>query len=308
VRAGDVEVEVLALLSPARFGADIAALTGGDWTVTDPAAALGQTAARQTSGSIQRGSDTFSGPLRIVLYHGPRDEAAELFKDRKDVLVVHAGHGEEYPTEPERLPGGALLVTTGDKGKYVAVIELRRDAATGAIRAEPGRAKAIVPLGDRVPDDPEVAALVDEYKTRLFEENLIEHMERKVPESGGRYIGPEACANCHRAQFAVYQGTKHAHAFEPLVPRKGTRDPECLRCHTTGFGFASGFAGIEASPHLARVSCETCHGVGSNHAENPAIGTTFGKIAEPRLLCVECHDKENSPNFDFDRYWPKIRH
>jgi hypothetical protein len=34
----------------------------------------------------------------------------------------------------------------------------------------------------------------------------------------------------------------------------------------------------------------------------------YGRIPEPRKLCVECHDKENSPRFDFDVYWSRIQH
>ena len=24
--------------------------------------------------------------------------------------------------------------------------------------------------------------------------------------------------------------------------------------------------------------------------------------------CLECHDLDNSPNFDFDTYWPQVEH
>ncbi len=239
----------------------------------------------------------------VVLFHGTREEARRLFARKPGVLVVYAGHDEEFPAPAERLPGGALVVSTGDKGKYAALLLIRKDPTTGALRAE---AAGITPLGDRIADDPEVAKIVDDYKMRLYEENLITSADRKLPESGGSYVGPEACGACHKPQYEIFEKTKHFHAFESLAPRKGTRDPECLRCHVTGAGYASGFAGPEATPDLARVSCEACHGVGSNHVKNPQPG--FGAIKSPRTFCLECHDKENSPRFDFDVYWPRIKH
>lgn len=282
-------VGVVALLAKS-LTLDVEAGSSGSQSLRDPVAVLER--ARQNSNG-------FVGLL--VLFHGPRDEARQLFADRTDVLAVVAGHDHEDPVEPERLPGGAVLVAPGNKGKYLALVELVRDGEK--LRAEP---LGNVPLDDRVPDDPATAALIEEYKRRLFEENLIAGMELKLPESGGRFLGPEACSPCHGPQYQVWKETKHTKAFVNLKPRNGTRDPECLRCHSTGFGFASGFQGVERTPHLAYVSCESCHGVGSNHMNNPQPG--FGRVKEPAKLCVRCHDKENSPEFDFERYWPKIAH
>jgi hypothetical protein len=25
-------------------------------------------------------------------------------------------------------------------------------------------------------------------------------------------------------------------------------------------------------------------------------------------MCMECHDQDNSPDFDFQKYWPKVKH
>jgi len=278
------DATVVPLLSR-TFALDVEAASGGALEVGDPA--------------------EVKLPARsVVLFHGPRDEARALFADRTDILAICAGHDEEEPHEAERLPGGAVLVAPGNKGKYLALVELVKDESPpGKPRAEP---LGNVLLDDRVPDDPAAAARIDEYKRRLFEENLVASIEQKLPESGGRFLGPEACSPCHGPQYEVWKRSKHQKAFVNLRPRNGTRDPECLRCHSTGFGFTSGFQGVERSPHLAYVSCESCHGVGSNHMNNPQPG--FGRVKEPARLCRRCHDKENSPEFDFERYWPKIAH
>lgn len=239
-----------------------------------------------------------AGLAQVVLYHGPRDEARRLFADRKDILVIFSGHNEEVPAPAEKLPGGAWLFSCGDKGKFAAVLELKPGADPKPWPPQP--------LDDRVPDDLAVAKIVDDYKRRLYEENLVATLPQKPPESGGLFIGPESCKGCHPAPFAIFQRMKHAHAYDSLAPRKGTRDPECLRCHTTGFGYESGFHGVEETPALACVSCESCHGVGSNHAAAPQPG--FGLVKRPAEICARCHDKENSPKFEFKTYWERIRH
>ena len=25
-------------------------------------------------------------------------------------------------------------------------------------------------------------------------------------------------------------------------------------------------------------------------------------------MCMQCHDQDNSPEFDFQKYWPKVKH
>ena len=65
----------------------------------------------------------------------------------------------------------------------------------------------------------------------------------------------------------------HAKAFEALVkyakkPSMRQYDPECVVCHTVGYGFQTGYKG-EAAEKLKGVGCENCHGPGNPHASNP---------------------------------------
>jgi hypothetical protein len=34
-------------------------------------------------------------------------------------------------------------------------------------------------------------------------------------------------------------------------------------------------------------------------------GQKFGKVVEN---CMQCHDLDNSPDFDFQVYWPEVEH
>jgi hypothetical protein len=108
-------------------------------------------------------------------------------------------------------------------------------------------------------------------------------------------------------------------------------DPECLSCHVTGWNpqgyypYVSGFLKIEDS-RLHANGCENCHGPCSAHVElenQIAAGKEFDKELRKKLtreikvtlkqaketnLCLDCHDLDNSPEFDFDKYWPLVDH
>ncbi len=95
------------------------------------------------------------------------------------------------------------------------------------------------------------------------------------------YIGAKKCKACHMKQFKSWKKTTMATSFENLKagvkadektkagldPAKDyTADPNCLGCHTTGYG-KGGFTTIEETPKLAGVQCEGCHGPGSIYAK-----------------------------------------
>ena len=88
---------------------------------------------------------------------------------------------------------------------------------------------------------------------------------------GATYAGAESCRGCHPKTFAKWSSTKHARAYEPLTNPKRNRefDAECISCHTTGFGYTSGFVSAEKTPFLKGNQCENCHGPGSLHNAEP---------------------------------------
>ncbi|HEU4402930.1 MAG TPA: multiheme c-type cytochrome, partial [Candidatus Polarisedimenticolia bacterium] len=65
-----------------------------------------------------------------------------------------------------------------------------------------------------------------------------------------------------------------------------------------------GFVSTLGTPRLVNVGCEACHGPSVRHP-GPS-GTPYGRT--DKALCVTCHTKENSPEFDPATYVPKIRH
>lgn len=125
-----------------------------------------------------------------------------------------------------------------------------------------------------------------------------------VDRATARYVGAAACAACHPAAAKAWEETGHHRALEALQERSAAYNPACLRCHVTGFGQPGGWTG--ASSPLTHIQCEACHGPGSDHVAAPAPG--YGALPADGSACVACHTWENSPDFRFDLYWPKIVH
>ena len=122
------------------------------------------------------------------------------------------------------------------------------------------------------------------------------------PPGGARFLGPEACRTCHQAQYDRWCGSRHSASLQTLVRRGEQNTSDCLRCHTTGFSEESGFSDPQATPHLAAVTCEACHGPGSLHVKERQQRGESGEYGNVRCpdcqvarICMVCH---REPDFD----------
>ena len=147
------------------------------------------------------------------------------------------------------------------------------------------------------------------------------------------YISAKKCKKCHLKQYKSWKKTKMAASFENLKPgvnadakkkagldpdKDYTADPDCLKCHTTGYGRPGGFVSLEKTPDLINVQCETCHGPGSKYSrimkknkkfkrkEVIAVGFVVPLKATAEKECLVCHGGENpfnekvDPKYKFD--------
>ena len=168
---------------------------------------------------------------------------------------------------------------------------------------------------------------------------LCSGMGRELFNPDTPYVGSAACARCHPTASQALQDGFHAKAAQALAtaapagtaswravgrtpPHKrgvvGLRKAECLRCHVTGFGRPGGFpAAVPDDPlqhPMAGVGCEACHGPGKAHGDDPkaprAIARLGGTCNECNILpiCRQCHDGENSPEFDYKDALLRVRH
>lgn len=301
-----------------------------DFLFTDPVESLTQIDAKLESEKCN---------IRVLLSHASIEETERIVQANEATkrfrIVVTAGGADEPALAPQRIGDSqSFLIQTGKKGMYVGVLGIFADSDT-PIRYER------VPLDARFVDSKEMLASLKVYQDRLKEAYLRDWSElglKPVPHpSGHRFVGSEACKDCHEHAFEIWEKTPHHHATDAIafpterssIPRHF--DPECLSCHVTGwhpqdyYPYASGYVGFEQSKLLHGNGCENCHGPGSGHvdAENgdgnytEAQSEAFRKgmqlpLAKAQQHCLQCHDLDNDPNFQeegaFEKYWKKIEH
>ena len=131
------------------------------------------------------------------------------------------------------------------------------------------------------------------------------------------YVGSSKCKPCHFKQANSWAQTKMAKALDVLAPgvnaeaktkagldpkKDYSKDPKCLKCHTTGYGKTGGFTTIEATPAMVGVGCEMCHGPGSKYIEIMRANKLYKKaeVAAAGLVspptkehCLHCHNPES---------------
>jgi hypothetical protein len=232
------------------------------------------------------------GRAPVLMLSGDLEQAREIARANPGLrLIVYRSHGS--PSDAPEKEGETWLVSPGEKGRHL----LSLGYSNGKFEKY-----AAIKLGPEFSDEPEVQRIYKSYLSRVEEEDLLGQVPRR--ETPG-YAGSQACASCHAEAHKVWKSSQHAHALASLDKVGHAKDPDCVKCHVTGLDSLKGFVSRERTPQLADVTCESCHGPSADHARLPSSQRPARSGPKD---CVSCHDPENSPNFDFDTYWPRIRH
>ncbi len=112
----------------------------------------------------------------------------------------------------------------------------------------------------------------------------------KPGQKGATYLGAAKCKMCHMKQYKAWEKMKHSKNFASLVgPEK--KNPECLKCHTTGFGVGGYDVSKSAAENkkFENVQCESCHGPGSKHFKAPKAQRK-STIEMKTTACANCHN------------------
>lgn len=151
-----------------------------------------------------------------------------------------------------------------------------------------------------------------------------------LPAQDFGYIGAAKCKMCHNSEkagfaYKIWSESLHAKALASLssqesldyAKKNGIADPtkeaSCLKCHSTYHSVAKD--AIETLLPTEGVSCESCHGPGSDYKTNTImksreLSIKNGLIIPDQKLCETCHNKENPfyKPFDYATALKKIAH
>jgi len=258
--------------------------------------------------TIRKTVDSLSGKadLFVLLAHSGYQDAKRLAGSVKGIDIILSSHPSPVNTDFERV-GDVILMHCKGSSKYVGKLVLDIDAE-GKISNAAGTQEL---LDAKMEKDPEMQKLIDETEAALREFYQSSTATAPVVQSQNNepptYVGMQRCIGCHFSIQQSWKKTNHAQALDNLTKRDpdGKTKPDCVSCHTTGYGMAGGFKSESETPYMRDVQCEACHGPGSRHIAAPS---EKGYGANTEITCRKCHDGTNSPRFDYRTYRERILH
>lgn len=280
----------------------------------------------------------------LLLSHTSLKESRELARQFPQFDVIVSAGGPEDPSGRPETIGETLLLTVGKKGKHAGVLGFYPEDPEQRFRFEVVELDKDT-FNDTQQMIEHMADYQERLRVEQIAalEPPISHPSG-AEFVGAKKCG-ECHTKAYKKWKSTYHAHGYESLFHD-TPRAKERlkgidrnyDAECLACHVTGWApqevlrYETGFINEEfaqteeqkeRSQMLRGNQCENCHGPGSRHIElmNEFLLTEDAEtrqkglqevrvtLAEAReSLCYKCHDLDNSPNFDFDTYWPKIEH
>ncbi|MDB6172514.1 MAG: cytochrome [Chthoniobacteraceae bacterium] len=242
------------------------------------------------------------------------NEAAlkSLARDFYELDVVLGGNVSQ-PAQQLIRENRSLILYTTNQSRAVGRLDLTLEPPS-KMTAQSGE---VMLVHDKVPEVDAIRALATAYRAEIRHARLaIDNPESlqagMIPgvKNAASFVGSERCVSCHANAAKVWAGSRHSHAFAPLVNNHADADPNCIGCHAIGFGTASGYRREMEGAKLVHVGCESCHGPGSQHVEQRGAGVeTAGRLRTVGAGdCQKCHHGEFSRPFVWDEFWPAIRH
>ncbi len=320
VKAGGMKIGVTAVLGREYLKEIKHLQKDGDTSeieMIDPVAAL-----KKIVPELKKNADYL-----VLLANATQAEAIALAGQFPEFNVVVVSEGPELPpNKPELIPGTQVpLITVGHKGMSVIVLGLYEE--DHSIRYRYQR----VLLDARFPASAEMKRLMAGFQEQLAVLGFAALGLRPAPnpraDENGRYVGSQKCESCHETSYDIWKHSLHRHAYKTLAEQDPPRnyDPECVSCHVVGwhptkfFPYQGGFEGPKKTPHLENVGCEDCHGPGEKHCvvelgsdeelqKKYRKAVRITKEESKKEQCTTCHDLDNSPDFNFDKYYPLIEH
>jgi len=211
-----------------------------------------------------------------------------------DVLIV--GHSSSLVLKG-RMIKNTVVCYGGEKGQYMGRTIVTLNAKGEQTTAE----NEAFMLGPEVGERAEIAKLVKAFDDgfadklrKIQKERAADAAKAKAQDNPERFLGADLCIRCHQSEGEQWKSTSHAVAWKTLTDGGNDTKAECVSCHVVGYRKPGGFHTVVDAPKLANVQCENCHGMGTMHESfaNPKKTVT-------EQTCVECHQGENDPHWNW---------
>lgn len=241
-----------------------------------------------------------------------REDESEPFVDRsewsREVRADQlARRIEDLSSKIARWESGGEVDPADLEAQRARLAELERERKQlGAAREQTDTnrfAARWIPLPKKAPRDEEVAELMRAHDKAVNEANRKAFADLKPPPLGPdevAYVGSAACSACHQEAYAWWRDHPHGVAYRTLQQRNKEYNLDCVGCHVTGYQQPGGSTVTHnLDGALVNVGCESCHGPGAAHVNNPEVGVVRDP---PESTCVPCHNEEHSDLFDYEAY------
>jgi len=298
VERGRFRIAILGVLDPRGPGDNL----GAGLTVGDMANAL----IKQLPAARSKAD------LVVLLAFTDEATLAELARQFYEVQVILGGKVRQ-PSQALQRENRSLIYFVTNEARALGILRLLLEkGAPPQVAADEIRF-----LHDLIPQDEGFRAMAREYReevrrTRLEVDDPANLAGDQIPgiRTSATYVGSAQCVDCHPSAAGIWRKSGHAHAFATLKERKADADPKCIGCHTTGFGRVSGYERQFGDTRLVDVGCESCHGPGSLHVRKQEGDASVNFAYRPLGAgdCQKCHHGEFSRPFDWEEFWPAIKH
>jgi hypothetical protein len=248
----------------------------------------------------------------VLLAFADENRMKALARQFFEIDVIVGGDVQKASADPLR-ENRSVIVFNTDKGKAVGRLDVEhREDGPWQYSSSFHR------IAESMKKDAVIAAIEDQYKQQLKERDFrpvkddAEHLSSISAARSAQadhYAGGRACESCHPLEQTIWEKSKHAQAFATLEVKGDQYNPRCLKCHTVGYMASDGYINERLTPNLKAVSCEACHGRGFQHIQlkqSKKVDAKRDIMKSP--ACETCHDSENSPQFDRQKYWKEIEH
>lgn len=276
--------------------------TPAEGVTFDPGSRSALLLSSATNGA-ELGHTTFvvrDGDLAFADVSGRYTLPPRIARDREDLdgFIAEFGTDDVFELAPR--------VSPEDPQGFVHWVAMIDENAAALAEIEAYAGSSIAHRAADLDAQPEAPAVLEAF-ARLPAEIEITFDNLAMPDEpflGETRLSPpraEDCRGCHAVQYAHWEGTRHARAFESVDALGLARDVTCLRCHTTAFNEPGGYTDLRQRAPYGSVQCYACHGTNKMHADSEL------RVVDPSqhfwrdaaaMDCVRCHREERSPGFD----------